>query len=190
MYMSRPIQYCIVPECKERRVGRGYCRTHYMRWKRHGDPAATPRFCGTEERFWRYVDKSQGDCWVWTGALSRGYGRFVVKQRPTVSVASHRYAYELTVGPIPEGLTIDHLCRNKSCVKPRHLEPVTMRINVLRNEGPSAKNAKKTQCDHGHPFSETNTYVYAAGPRKGVRKCRVCERLRMQLKRQSSRLCN
>lgn len=178
--MSRPIQFCTVDGCGKRRVGRGFCRTHYMRWKRNGDPLATPRFCTLEERFWRYVEISETSCWEWTGALHRGYGAFTVSQRPTVTVKAHRFAYSMLVGPIPHGLTLDHLCRNKRCVHPLHLEPVTMRVNVLRNDGPIAKNAAKTHCKHGHAFNAANTYIYRTGRRKGARKCRTCERIRMQ----------
>lgn len=182
LFMSRPIQYCCVPGCSERRVSSGYCRMHYMRWKRHGDPNATPRFDPIDIRFWRYVEKTDG-CWLWTGAKSRGYGRFVISQRPTVCVAAHRMAYELSVGPISDGLTIDHLCRNKACVNPAHLEPVTLAVNVLRNSGPSAINAAKTHCSNGHEFTEENTYVYASGFHEGARKCRACEQERMRVKR-------
>ena len=185
--MSRPIQFCTIPDCTSRRVGRGLCRMHYMRWKRNGDPLATPRFAPLTEVFWRYVDKTSGDCWFWTGAKCRGYGRFSISQKPTVVVPAHRYAYEQVVGPIPDGLTIDHLCRNKACVNPAHLEPVTMRVNVLRNGSPAALNAQKTNCKHGHPFTEANTYVYARA-RRGARKCRECERIRMRHKRASRRL--
>lgn len=181
--MRGQINYCYVDGCKERCVGRGLCKLHYYRWKRTGDPVATPRFCSLDERFWRYVNKTE-TCWIWTGALSKGYGCFVVQQRPTKCVRAHRYSYESIVGPIPDGLTIDHLCGNKSCVNPSHLEPVTIRVNVLRNNGPTAKNAAATHCKHGHPFDEVNTYIYK---NKNARKCRACERLRMQLKRAALR---
>jgi hypothetical protein len=183
--MSRPIQFCFVDGCGERRVGRGMCRMHYMRWKRNGDPLSTPRFCSLEDRFWGYVLAGHNGCWEWSGGTHRGYGAFVVSQKPTVTAGAHRFAYELLVGKIPDGLTLDHLCRNKKCVNPLHLEPVTMRVNVLRNSGPSAINAAKTHCQHGHPFDEQNTYVYSSGPRCGARKCRECERLRMQRYRAS-----
>lgn len=82
------------------------------------------------DRFWRLVDKS-GDCWLWMGAKWKGYGQFGVQQSPGVWPLrkAHRVAYELIVGPIPDGMQLDHLCRNPSCVNPDHLEPVTNREN-------------------------------------------------------------
>ena len=109
-----------------------------------------------------------GRCWLWTGhALKGGYRQINVKGR---TMLAHRWAYELLVGPIPDGLTLDHLCRNPSCVNPRHLEPVTMRENNLRGLGVSGVNARKTHCKHGHPYDERNTYKMP----NGGRDCRVC----------------
>jgi hypothetical protein len=83
------------------------------------------------ERFWSRVDKTDG-CWVWTGPLHRGgYAKFQARDGRKVFV--HRFSYETLVGPIPEGLFIDHLCENRLCVKPDHLEPVTHRENNLRS---------------------------------------------------------
>lgn len=123
-----------------------------------------------EPRFWAKVDQRGTDeCWVWTGFRHpKGYGYFRVDGR---SLAAHRVAYELCVAPIPDGLTIDHLCRNRACVNPAHLEPVTMIVNVLRGEGPTAENARKTHCIRGHPFDEENTYWFNGG-----RTCRICQR--------------
>ena len=81
-----------------------------------------------EERFWANVDRSES-CWLWTGSLSRGYGQVMMHGR---MVRAHRYAYELLVGSIPTGLTIDHLCHVKNCVNPAHLEPVTQSENMRR----------------------------------------------------------
>lgn len=119
-----------------------------------------------EQRFWSKVDAS-GDCWLWLGSITaNGYGQTSVGGRRQ---AAHRYAYEQTVGPIPNGLQLDHLCRVHACVNPDHLEPVTNRENVLRGVGTSAVNARKTHCIHGHPLSGDNLMVYGSW-----RKCRTC----------------
>jgi hypothetical protein len=116
------------------------------------------------ERFWRKVEKTE-TCWNWLGALNdAGYGR--IGYNAKVGYA-HRFAYELLVGPIPEGLTIDHLCRNRRCVNPDHLEPVTQGDNVRRRPF-------KTECKHGHAYDEKNTYVLTNG-RPACRKCRVIQ---------------
>jgi len=85
----------------------------------------------------------------------------------------HRVVWEAINGPIPNGLTIDHLCRVRNCINPGHLEVVTMRENILRGTGPTAINAKRTHCTHGHPLSGDNLYSY-----RGNRNCRECARRR------------
>ena len=126
-------------------------------------------------RFWMKVDVAgDGGCWLWTAYRDReGYGRMAMgKQREgtfTMS-AAHRLSYEMLVGPIGEGLHIDHLCRVRHCVNPEHLEPVTCRENVVRGVGPTAANAGKTHCKHGHPFSPENTYVNG----QQGRRCKTC----------------
>lgn len=123
-----------------------------------------------ERRFWSKVEKTDG-CWLWTASTSQGYGRIWT---PTpdggrMLAQAHRVAYELLVGPIPDGLYLDHLCRNRLCVRPDHLEPVTNGENVLRGKSGPAENARKTHCIAGHPFDEKNTR-YSAGKRW----CRAC----------------
>jgi len=133
-------------------------------------------------RFWAKVDKKgptpptfrhRGQCWQWTaGVISTGYGMF--HRSKTKGVLAHRYAYELLIGPIPDGLVIDHLCRNRRCVNPAHLEAVTMRVNTRRGLSVSTFNALKTDCPAGHPYSPENTYISP----KGSRICRACARER------------
>ncbi len=109
-------------------------------------------------------------CWKWTGYLVRGYGAVHLDGHLKYV---HRVIYELLVGPIPQGLELDHLCRNPTCVNPDHLEAVTHRENVLRGMSISANRARQTRCKRGHPFDLANTYV---GP-EGNRQCRACARL-------------
>jgi hypothetical protein len=95
---------------------------------------------GNTARFWSKVDRT-GDCWKWTAGLTgSGYGRF---RWDGGEVAAHRFAYELLVGAIPDGLQIDHLCRNRACVNPAHMEPITQRENILRGVGRAALNAPR-----------------------------------------------
>lgn len=121
-----------------------------------------------EERFWLKVQRGDANsCWEWLGYRSKsGYGAFSFNGRVG---KAHRYAYELLVGPIPEGLHIDHLCRNPGCVNPAHLEPVTQRVNTLRGENPAAQRARQTLCIRGHPLSPRGTH-----PTRRV--CRECIR--------------
>lgn len=122
------------------------------------------------ERFWAKVDKS-GDCWFWTGSTNgRGYGAFKLNGRP---IRVHRWAYQQIIGPIPEGMQLDHLCRNRLCVNPAHMEPVTNRENSLRGVGPTAVNAKRTHCVNGHPLSGENLRL---APNGRWRVCRRCEK--------------
>jgi hypothetical protein len=123
-----------------------------------------------EERFVAKI-KYVADCWLWTSTLTpRGYPCFWFEGKQW---RAHRVAYVLFVGPIPGDLPLDHLCRNRSCVNPSHLEPVTIRENVLRGIGLSAANARKTHCKRGHEFTTDNTYM-----QDGTRQCRACRAFR------------
>lgn len=123
-----------------------------------------------EVRFWRKVDKAgPGGCWLYTGAIAaNGYGSFWLHKGQ--SVLAHRYGYEVQNGPIPDGLSIDHLCRVRACVRGDHLEAVPIAVNILRSDGIPAINARKTECKRGHEFTEENTYVTKVG-----RNCKTCK---------------
>ncbi len=117
-----------------------------------------------------------GPCWLWTGTIDRdGYGRVTVNQRQW---RAHRYVWTQLVGDIPEGMTLDHLCRERSCVNPDHLEVVTPGENVRRGVGgkvTGAKNAAKTHCYKGHEYTPENTYRQ---PGTNKRQCKECRRER------------
>lgn len=116
------------------------------------------------------VSVAENGCWEWQGSLDRyGYGRIWVNQK---WVIAHRYFFKAHKGHLPSCL--DHLCRNRACVNPDHLEPVTNKVNVLRGENFAAKNARKTHCKNGHPYSKENTWFR----KTGARVCRECDRNR------------
>lgn len=109
------------------------------------------------------------NCWIWNGTRTTlGYGVFSVDSK---LIYVHRWAYEYFNKPIPENMTIDHICRNPSCVNPRHLEVVTQRINVQRGKTGSLQ-IRKTHCPRGHPYDDTNTIIR----RDDSRVCRICNK--------------
>lgn len=127
---------------------------------------------------WMAKVTTSDDCWVWNAGVSgSGYGRYwhEVEKR---FVQAHRYAYESVVGLIPDGLVIDHLCRNRLCVRPDHLSPVTHAENVRRG----AKSVLVVECAKGHEYSPENTYVKPNG-------CRDCRTCRTERKRRYRREC-
>lgn len=141
-----------------------------------------------EERFWPRVEKlPDGQCWLWKGlTLSSGYGQIAVGSRSDGDYRAwlvHRLAYEWMVGPIPDGLSIDHLCHTRNCVNPAHLEPVTRGENNIRDGTPwranaaiAAKRRKQTHCLRGHPLSGDNLYIPKNGlPTTNKRICKTCK---------------
>lgn len=150
----------------------GLCGKHYHRLKRHGSPTGGSPTGTAEERFWARVVQgaSADDCWGWSGSLHHhGYASIVVDGK---TAPAHRFSYELANGPVPAELHIDHLCRNRGCTNPAHLEAVTPRVNILRGTGTSAANIRKTHCPQGHEYTPENTYVLPSRPR--ARYCRAC----------------
>ncbi len=118
--------------------------------------------------FWAKVDKV-GECWEWTGAVqSNGYGSFGITR--SRSVLAHRFAYEELRGQIPEGMALDHLCRNRLCVRPLHLEPVTTAENN-RRALPFRMENGMGYCKNGHPLSGENVY---GRPNSAARRCKTC----------------
>lgn len=164
---------CSVDPCERDEYAHGWCRLHYKRWWRHGTTELQPRRKDLSELFWSKVDKSGGapdhrpelgPCWLWTAFLDRdGYGLFSNRQAGTNR--AYRWAYEAAVGPIPDGLVLDHLCRVRACIRPDHLEPVTDKVNAERGQ-----KAQQAACIRGHEFTEKNTYIKP----NGTRCCRAC----------------
>lgn len=178
----RPRRPC--PSCGAVRLAHAgdLCRACY-RTARRGDHQGGPHHYA--ERFWARVDRSNGffGCWPWLGPINKsGYGDC----RAVGEYGAHRVAYRLAVGPIPEGLTLDHLCHNRArdcaggitcphrrCVNPIHLEPATLGDNVLRGNSPAARFAARTHCSRGHEYTPENTSIRAQF--RGSRRCLTCQ---------------
>jgi hypothetical protein len=135
------------------------------------------------ERFWPKVDKrGEHECWLWKASGNAlGYGQFNIGGKMR---RAHRVAYELTVGPIAQGMVIDHLCGVRGCVNPGHLRLVTQRENMLGSAMPNAGLAARTHCSRGHAFDEANTYYRPDGGRR-CRKCLVIQVTRSGLRYQA-----
>lgn len=163
---------CSADDCERPSHARGMCPTHYTQWwlanpdapKRSYPAGATRRRGSVEERFWRYVDSADPlGCWRWTGAIDgqTGYGRLNVEGRTEYA---HRVSYQLCIGDLDPELTIDHLCRNRWCVQPLHLEQVTLRENVRRQP-----RLLGDTCRRGHPLTGDNLATWG-----NRRHCRIC----------------
>jgi hypothetical protein len=137
------------------------------------------------ERIAEKVALTDDGCVIWTGSLDiGGYGQIGVgskRDRTNTKRKVHRLLYELTVGPVPAGLDLDHLCRNRACCRPDHLEPVTRRENLARGTGLIGQQLARLTCAHGHPYTPENTYMD-----NGARVCRTCKAIRARLRRAAS----
>ena len=123
------------------------------------------------ERFLAKISISDSGCWEWQGTKdTHEYGIFSINHK---NLRSHRFIYEYYHGSISSILTIDHLCRNRKCVNPNHLEQVSIKINVLRGDNTCAINARKTHCNHGHPLFGDNLAI-----ENGTRRCKTCHKER------------
>ena len=135
------------------------------------------RLISITERFLEKTERQENGCLLWTAHVTRGgYGQFWIPTKPR-HVSAHKWWWEQINGSVPEGLELDHLCRNRRCVEPTHLEAVTHKTNMLRGNAPSTKQAQQTHCLFGHAYDEANTVRW-----KGHRKCRVCMNARAKEK--------
>lgn len=152
-----PSRICEVEGCDETVLAKGKCRPHYEGW--------TPK-----PMFWQHVEMP-GDldgCWLWVGPdTGDGYGRCGKGTGRIYSASAHRRCYQMLIGDIPDGLCLDHLCRNRRCISPWHLEPVTLAENIRRG----AHAWERTHCPQGHEFTPENTRIY-----KGSKFCIECNR--------------
>lgn len=163
---------------RKNHAARGLCKSCYMkRWRKAISAGYEPQRKPVDGTVYVETLPDYPGCLLWTGAVEKdGYGR-LADHTP-----AHRYVYELHVGPIPEGLTLDHLCHtndetcpggpceHRRCVNPEHLEPVTLRENLRRGRSPSGVNARKTHCVAGHELVGENVYLW-----RGQRLCRACQ---------------
>lgn len=126
---------CSISQCRNAAEKRGWCSAHYSRWKKTGDVQADvplrPRFDLRAQVLGKVLRPSDPDgCWLWSAAvLPNGYGQVHAQRRTQLA---HRVVFELMLGPIPTGMVLDHLCRNRNCVRPDHLDPITRAENTRR----------------------------------------------------------
>lgn len=128
--------------------------------------------------FWQKVKKTR-TCWLWTGGRSKGYGLTTWQGR---TISAHRLAYAALVGRIPPGKELDHICRNRACVRPDHLRIATHYDNVMAGANFTATNARKFCCPKGHP------YAVVKGKKRTQRKCLTCKLEAMAAKRRQARM--
>lgn len=163
---------CNVEGCDRKVHAKGLCCPHAHRLRKYGDPLGKPSRPTEQERFWSKVNKTP-QCWEWTASvMNRGYGTFT--DAAGTKWLTHRYAYTQKVGAIPGDLVLDHLCRNKRCVNPVHLEPVDRVENMRRGDGWAVCQGRRDSCINGHEYTPENTY--RAPGRPNLKRCRQCAR--------------
>lgn len=176
---------CSIETCHSPARTRGWCTRHYDRWRKYGDPlgGGPDRIVGNDSvRFWSKVTISDPTvCWPWTGGLNEhGYG--VINLKGAEHTRVHRYAYELSTGPIPTTMEVDHQCHNRDpdcpggdnclhrrCCNPAHLETATHRDNTFNGKFSERRGA----CRRNHPWTTESTYT----TKQGHRRCRICRQL-------------
>lgn len=172
---------CSLDGCEKPVKGRGWCNTHYVQWWSRGGKQPEVIERDPAVRMMPLILIAPDGCWLWTGCINprSGYGHYTVQGK---TWKAHRFVYTALVGPIPDGLTLDHLCRVRACVNPDHLEPVTPRENTLRSPiAPAAINARQTHCRRGHPYAGTN--LVPAGKGGLSRGCRTCRNEQERIRR-------
>jgi hypothetical protein len=157
--MARPKAECLVAACESPAFSWLFCQSHYSKARRWG------KTCRREdERFYDRCHEDERGCWVWPTTDQNGYGTYFHSQGE--HHLPHRWSYEFMRGTIPQGLVVDHLCRNRACVNPWHMETVTQGENVRRSFG--------DRCPNGHAYSPENTVTHA----RGHRECITCRQVR------------
>ena len=173
---------CSVDDCTSDVKARGMCLAHYKRWRRWGDPTIIRPLQPVHDRFWAKVDKEGpvsdhrpdlGQCWIWmAGRTAQGYGGFHPSR--DVTTTAHRWAYSEAHGGVSPDHHVDHLCRERLCVNPSHLEAVPPLENLRRGKGYGIENGMRSTCVNGHEYTPENTYT----PPTGAKRCRVCQKNR------------